>query len=145
MFKLFTKKDKTDLRLTSLALRVPTGLYILEAGIDKFGLDAEDAKGLRDMAAGGIGALKEFDPETFGKALATAETAIGAALLCPLVPNRLAGAGLVAFGGGLLTMYFGEDKYTKSDGIRPSQEGSSLGKDFWLVGTGLALAALPKK
>ncbi len=145
MFKLFTKKDKTDLRLTSLALRVPTGLYILEAGIDKFGLDKDGAEGLRDMAAGGIGALKEFDPETFGKALATAETAIGAALLCPWVPNRLAGASLIAFGSGLLTMYFGEDKYTKSDGIRPSMKGSSLGKDSWLVGTGLALAALPKK
>ena len=76
---------------------------------------------------------------------ASAETALGVALLCPLIPNRLAGLGLTAFGAGLLTMYFGGDQYTEDDGIRPSDAGTSMAKDAWLVGAGLALAALPKK
>ena len=77
--------------------------------------------------------------------LASAETALGAALLCPLIPNRLAGLGLTAFGAGLLTMYFGGDQYTEDDGIRPSDAGKAIAKDAWLVGAGIALAALPKK
>lgn len=142
---VFTKQDKAQFKVASGALRVPTGLYILNAGLGKFGVDEEGAKGLRDMATGGIPAAKEFDPETFVKALATGETALGAMLLMPFISNRFAGLSLAAFGAGLLSMYFGEDEYTEADGIRPSDAGKSLAKDAWLVGTGVALAALPQK
>ena len=142
MFFKKSNKDKINLRLPSAALRIPTGAYILDAGLGK---DKEGAEGLRDMATDGIPQLGQIDAETFATGLASAETALGAALLCPLIPNRLAGLGLTAFGAGLLSMYFGGDQYTQEDGIRPSDAGKAIAKDSWLVGVGLALAALPRK
>ena len=59
--------------------------------------------------------------------------------------RAVAGLGLTAFGAGLLSMYFGGDQYTEDDGIRPSSAGLAIAKDSWLVGIGLALAALPRK
>ena len=145
MFFKKSDKDKINLRLPSAALRIPTGAYIFDAGLGKFQVDKEGAEGLRDMAADGIPQLGQIDAETFATGLASAETALGAALLCPLIPNRLVGLGLTAFGAGLLSMYFGGDQYTKEDGIRPSDAGKAIAKDSWLVGVGLALAALPRK
>ena len=145
MFFKKSNKNKINLRLPSAALRIPTGAYILDAGLGKFKVDKEGAEGLRDMATDGIPQLGQIDAETFATGLASAETALGAALLCPLIPNRLAGLGLTAFGAGLLTMYFGGDQYTQDDGIRPSQEGLPLSKDSWLVAIGAALMALPRK
>ena len=136
---------KTHRRFASAALRIPTGAYILNAGLGKFNLDKEGAEGLRDMSTDGVPALGQVEAENFATGLATAETALGAALLCPLLPNRLVGLGLTAFGAGLLSMYFGGDQYTEDDGIRPSDAGKAIAKDSWLVGIGLALAALPKK
>ena len=145
MFNPLKKSNKINLRLPSAALRIPTGAYILDAGLGKFKVDKEGAEGLRDMATDGIPQLGQIDAETFATGLASAETALGAALLCPLIPNRLAGLGLTAFGAGLLSMYFGNDQYTEDDGIRPSSAGLAIAKDSWLVGIGLALAALPRK
>ena len=145
MFNPLKKSNKINLRLPSAALRIPTGAYILDAGLGKFKVDKEGAEGLRDMATDGIPQLGQIDAETFATGLASAETALGAALLCPLIPNRLAGLGLTAFGAGLLSMYFGGDQYTQEDGIRPSSAGLAIAKDSWLVGIGLALAALPRK
>ncbi|AQQ14025.1 hypothetical protein CGLAU_00095 [Corynebacterium glaucum] len=142
---IFSKQDKTNLGFASATLRAPLGLYILNSGLGKFGADKETAEGLQDMAATGIPALDEFDPETFAKTLAASETALAAALLLPFVPNRLAGLGLATFGAGLLTMYFGNDQMTEDDGIRPSHDGLSLSKDAWLVAIGAALMALPRK
>lgn len=142
---VFTKQDKAKFKVASGALRVPTGLYILNSGLGKFGVDKEGAEGLRAMASTGIPAAKEFDAETFAKALASGETALGALLLAPFVSNRFAGVSLAAFGAGLLTMYFGDPDNTEADGIRPSDQGKALGKDVWLLGTGVALAALPQK
>ena len=145
MFFKKSNKDKNNLRLPSAALRIPTGALILNSGLGKFQVDKEDAEGLRDMATDGIPQLGQIDAENFATGLASAETALGAALLCPLIPNRLAGLGLAAFGAGLLSMYFGNDQYTEDDGIRPSSAGLAIAKDSWLVGIGLALAALPRK
>ena len=145
MFLKKSNKDKINLRLPSAALRIPTGALILNSGLGKFQVDKEGAEGLRDMATDGIPQLGQVDAETFATGLASSETALGAALLCPLIPNRLAGLGLTAFGAGLLSMYFGNDQYTEDDGIRPSSAGLAIAKDSWLVGIGLALAALPRK
>ena len=145
MFFKKSNKDKNNLRLPSAALRIPTGALILNSGLGKFQVDKEDAEGLRDMATDGIPQLGQIDAENFATGLASAETALGAALLCPLIPNRLAGLGLTAFGAGLLSMYFGNNQYTEDDGIRPSSAGLAIAKDSWLVGIGLALAALPRK
>lgn len=140
-----TKQDKANLGLASAALRLPAGLFILNTGLGKFKADKDTAEGLQGMASTGLPFVKEFDAENFAKLLATAETSLGTALLLPFIPNRLAGAGLAAFGAGLLTMYFGNSENTEDDGIRPSQSGTPLAKDSWLVGIGTALMALPKK
>ncbi|AWB83092.1 DoxX family protein [Corynebacterium liangguodongii] len=139
------KTSKTKLGLSSAALRVPTGLFILNSGLGKLQADKATAEGLQGMAATGLPFVKELDAETFAKALAAAETGLGTALLLPFVSNRLAGLGLTAFGSGLLTMYFGNSDNTEDDGIRPSQAGTPLAKDSWLAAIGAALLALPKK
>lgn len=125
-------------------LRAASGAFILNAGVGKMDLSTDDAKGLQDMATTGIPQLGDLEPDTFGKFISYSEMGIGAALLCPLIPNRLAGLALTAFGSGLLTMYFGDDKMTESDGIRPSGDGTSLAKDSWLAAIGLALIFWPK-
>ncbi|SDS69270.1 DoxX family membrane protein [Corynebacterium timonense] len=140
-----TAQDKATTKVASVALRAPLGLYILNAGLGKFNSDEEAAQGLQDMAATGLPFVKEIEPKNFASLLAAGETALGAALLLPFIPNRLAGLGLTAFSAGLLSMYFGNPDMTEDDGIRPSQSGTSLAKDSWLGAAGVALMALPKK
>ncbi|QPK83279.1 hypothetical protein G7Y29_00095 [Corynebacterium qintianiae] len=142
---VFTKQDETNIGFASAALRVPTGLFVLNSGLGKFKADKGTAEFLQGMAATGLPFVKEMDAENFAKLLASAETGLGVALLLPFVPNRLAGIGLTAFAAGLLSMYFGNDDLTEDDGVRPTQDGLSLAKDSWLAGIGAALAALPNK
>ncbi|MDR7328767.1 hypothetical protein [Corynebacterium guangdongense] len=127
--------------IATAALRIIPGLFIANSGIGKIGMPAEMSTGIQEAAASGIPALKNLPAEKFGTYLGYAETALGAALLAPVVPNWVAGAGLTAFGSGLLTMYFSNPENTEEDGIRPSYEGISLAKDSWLVAMGVALLA----
>jgi hypothetical protein len=53
---------------------------------------------------------------------------LGTALLAPFVPSRLAGLGLGIFSGSLFTIYLRTPGTTLNDGIRPSPEGTVLGK-----------------
>ena len=64
---------------------------------------------------------------------------VGAALLTPFVPKKVAGAALGAFSAGLLSMYFRNPAMTESDGIRPSQEGLALSKDAFMLAIAGAL------
>lgn len=130
--------------LASIALRAIPGAFILNSGIGKLQLPEEASEGLHQAATSGIPAIENLPAKDFSKYLGAAETGLGAALLAPFVSNKLAGAGLVAFGAGLLSMYFNNDENTEDDGIRPSHEGTALAKDSWLVAIGLGLLALPK-
>jgi hypothetical protein len=71
--------------------------------------------------------------------VAYSEIALGAALLIPVVPAFVAGAGLAAFSGGLLGLY------AKTPGMRrpgtplPTEQGIALAKDVWMTGIGLGL------
>ena len=69
----------------------------------------------------------------------TAEIAIGAALVVPLVPAWLAGAGLTAFALGTLGLYLRTPGMREEGSLRPTQQGIPLAKDAWMVGIGLAL------
>jgi hypothetical protein len=51
----------------------------------------------------------------------------------------LAGAALTAFGGGLLSLYVRTPGMRQEGSIRPTQAGTALAKDVWLVGAGLTL------
>lgn len=128
-----------------LPLRLATGAYILNAGITKSSADSETASGLHQMATGTYPFLGKLTPERFVKLLSTAEIALGSALVAPVVPSRLAGAGLASFATGLLGMYLKTPGMRNPGSLRPSQQGTALSKDVWLLGAGLTLMALGRR
>ena len=123
----------------SFTARLFPGLILLNSGLGKRKLDAESAAGLQGFASTGIPAVTKLDPKTFGKMLSAGEIATGAALLAPVVPNRLAGAALTAFGAGFMSMYLRAPGQRQEGSLAPTQDGMSLAKDSWLLGIGAAL------
>ena len=109
-------------KFSNAALRITAGALILDAGVKKLKADEGTYAFLQQMAATGVPAVSKLDAATFGKLISGAETALGATLLTPFIPARLAGAGLTAFAANLMTMYFRnpdmQDKY-----FRPTQDG----------------------
>lgn len=128
------------MKLSHVPLRLATGAFILNSGLSKRGLPSEAAEGLQGMAANAVPQVKSVEPKLFGQALSTGEIALGAALLTPFVPARLAGAALTAFSAGLLQMYLKTPGMTEEgSSFRPSQQGTAIAKDVWMLGTGLSL------
>lgn len=127
------------LNIANLALRLVSGAYILNSGVGKLRLPAENAQGLQSMTANAIPQVEKLEPAVFGKVLAVGEIGLGAALLTPFLPSRLVGLGLGVFAGGLAAVYLKTPGMTESDGLRPSQAGVSMAKDFWLAGMAVAL------
>lgn len=123
----------------SFTARLFPGLILLNSGLGKRKLDAESAAGLQGFASTGIPAVTKLDPKTFGKMLSAGEIATGAALLAPVVPNRVAGAALTAFGAGFMSMYLQAPGQRQEGSLAPTQDGMSLAKDSWLLGIGAAL------
>lgn len=130
------------MNLSHAPLRLATGAFILNSGLGKRDLPDEAAAGLQGMAANGVPPVKKLSPSQFGKALSAGEIALGAALLAPVVPSTVAGAGLVAFGSGLVNMYLNTPGMTEEGSkVKPSNDGIAIAKDIWLVGAGLTLLA----
>src|SRR5690554_5309083 len=125
--------------IANAALRLVSGAFILNSGINKLRIDEASAAGLQQMAANGVPQLAEVEPAVFGKALSIGEISLGSALLLPLIPTRLAGLGLGVFSGALLASYLRTPGMTESDGIRPTADGTALAKDVWLAGIAVAL------
>ncbi|MDT9409254.1 hypothetical protein [Corynebacterium rouxii] len=133
-----------DNKIASMFLRGIAGAFILNTGIGKMNLPKEGAEYIHGMAVSGIPAVKNIDPQLFAKVISASEIGIGASLLLPVVPNKLAGLMLGTFSSGLLSMYFGEESNTEKDGIRPSQSGLPLAKDSWLFAIAGALLTMKK-
>lgn len=127
------------MRLTHIPLRLTTGAFIFNAGWGKRDLDRDRAAGLQTMAATVIPPVSRIDAAKFGKMLSYAEMTLGAALLMPFVPSRMAGIGLGIFSGSLVTLYLKTPGMTLEDGIRPSPQGTALAKDVWMLGIAIAL------
>ena len=126
-------------QLWHLPVRAVTGAYILNSGLSKLKTeDEETQKGVHGMASTAYPQFESLEPRKFTRLLGAGEVTLGAALLTPFVGPGLAGAGLTAFSAGLLGMYVKLPGMTE-DGIRPTQQGSALAKDSWLLGIGLAL------
>ncbi|APX33380.1 hypothetical protein BH708_12385 [Brachybacterium sp. P6-10-X1] len=125
--------------LSTAVLRAIPGAFILNSGIGKLNLPAEMAESLQGMGAKGVPPLAKMTPEQFGKFLSYGEIAVGASLLLPFVPTKVAGASLAAFSGAMMAMYLRTPEMTESDGVRPSQAGTALAKDSWLLAIGAAL------
>ena len=91
------------------------------------------------MAVGTYPFLARMKPKDFTRLLAVSEIALGSALLLPVVPAGLAGAGLTAFSGGLLGLYACTPGMRKEGSPFPSERGITLAKDVWMLGIGLGL------
>ena len=132
-------------RPTHIPLRLTPGAFILNSGLGKTNLDEGSAGYMQAMASKAFPQLSQLEAQQFGKALAAAEIALGSALLAPFIPSRLAGLGLLAFSAGMMAMYFRTPGLTQEDGIRPTQDGTSVAKDIWMVGIALSLILDRKK
>jgi len=121
-------------------LRLATGAFILNSGINKWNSgDEEVHKNIHAMAANAYPQLEPVDAKMFTKSLAGAEMALGTALLTPFISPGLAGAALTAFSGGLVGMYLRTPGMRENGTIRPSQNGTAVAKDVWMLGIGTAL------
>jgi uncharacterized membrane protein YphA (DoxX/SURF4 family) len=130
-----------SLHLRNIPTRIATGAYILHTGLSKWNGTEEQAKGVHATAAGAYPFLADVQPATFLKVLAGVEIGIGAALLTPFIGNRLAGAALTAFSGGLIGMYLRTPALHEPGSVWPTRAGTAISKDIWMVGIGLGLLA----
>jgi hypothetical protein len=131
------------MKFSATARRVPgrmaAGAFILNSGLGKWSADEETAARLHGMAVGTYPFLARLKPRDFARLLSVGEIALGSALLLPVVPAAVAGMGLTAFSAGLLGLYARTPGMTMEDGIRPTQQGTPLAKDVWMLGIGLGL------
>ena len=109
-----------------LPQRVATGAFILNSGIGKLHADEETAAQLHGFAVGAYPVLARFKSADFVRLLAVSEITLGAALLLPVVPAAVAGAGLAAFSGGLLGLYARTPGMRKESSPFPTQQGTPL-------------------
>jgi hypothetical protein len=130
------------LKARDLPGRVAAGAYILHTGLDKWHADEARAKGLHKAASGAFPVLARIPPERFTRLLAASEIAIGSALLVPVVPGIVAGTALTGFSGSLLTMYLRTPALHKPGSVWPTQAGTAVSKDVWLLGLGLVAGSL---
>jgi uncharacterized membrane protein YphA (DoxX/SURF4 family) len=119
--------------------RMVTGAFILNAGLGKWNADEERAARLHGFVVGTYPFLSKLKPKDFAKLLAAAEITLGSALLLPFVPSIAAGAALAAFSGGLLGMYAKTPGMRKPGTPFPSDQGTALAKDVWMMGIALGL------
>ncbi len=131
--------------LEDLPVRIATGGFILNSGLEKLSADSERAAGIHGFATGTYPFLGTLAPESFAKALAISEVGLGTALLLPIVPSRLAGAGLAAFAGGLLGLYLRTPGMRQDGSLRPTEQGIPLAKDVWMLGAGLSLLVADRR
>lgn len=125
--------------LAQLPLRLTTGAFVLNSGIAKLSLTDEEAEGLQQMASNGVPVLADMSPAAFRRFIAATEIGVGAAQLIPKVPGWVSGSLLGAFSLGMLNMYLNTPGMTQDDGVRPTQEGTSVAKDVWMLGAGAAM------
>jgi uncharacterized membrane protein YphA (DoxX/SURF4 family) len=123
--------------LSHIPTRLAAGAFILNAGLGKWSADEQTATGVHAMAAGSYPVVRSVPPARFLRLLAGGEIALGAALLLPVVPAAVAGAGLVAFSAGLLGLYVRTPGMRT--GLRPTPQGTAIAKDVWLLGIGAGL------
>ena len=126
-------------KASHLPPRMMAGAFILNSGVGKLSADDETAAQLHGFASGAYPFLAKLKPRDFVRLLAGAEIVLGSALLLPVVPSAVAGAGLTAFSGGLLGLYARTPGMRKEGSPFPTQQGIALAKDSWMLGIGLGL------
>jgi hypothetical protein len=119
--------------------RLAAGAFILNSGVSKLSADEETTAQLHGFATGAYPVLAKLKPRDFVRLLAASEIMLGSALLLPIVPSAVAGAGLAAFSGGLLGLYARTPGMRKQGSPFPTQQGVPLAKDAWMMGIALGL------
>ncbi len=124
--------------------RIAAGTFILNSGLSKLKVGEDTAIEIHKMAAGAYPVVGRLGPKTFVRGLGVTEVAVGGALLLPIAPPALAGAGLAAFSGALLGLYWRTPGLHPAGDPRPTPQGIPLAKDAWLAGiaAGLILDSL---
>jgi uncharacterized membrane protein YphA (DoxX/SURF4 family) len=130
---------KLSIKARHFPARIATGAFILSSGLDKRAADEQTAAQLHGLTAGTYPVAKKIDPVTFARVLSTGEIALGAALLLPVVPTLVAGAGLAAFSAGLLGLYLRTPGMRREGSLRPTQQGLPIAKDVWMLGAGIGM------
>jgi uncharacterized membrane protein YphA (DoxX/SURF4 family) len=128
-----------SVKASHLPPRIAAGAFILTSGLGKWSADDETAAQLHGFAVGTYPFLAKLKPRDFVRLLSASEIALGAALLLPIVPAAVAGAGLTAFSGSLLGLYARTPGMRKDGTPFPTQQGIPLAKDVWMLGIGLGL------
>jgi uncharacterized membrane protein YphA (DoxX/SURF4 family) len=132
---------RLPLKPRHLPTRVATGAFILHSGLEKWKGGEDRATGVHGMASGAYPFLKDIPPQRFLKLLSVGEIAVGSLLLAPFVPAFVAGAALTAFSGGLLGLYWRTPGMHEPGSVWPTQAGTGISKDIWMLGIGLGLVA----
>ncbi|MGN9779652.1 hypothetical protein ACTMS0_28435 [Micromonospora sp. H33] len=127
------------MKVSHVPLRVTIGAFFLNSGLSKRTLEGEAAQGLHGRAVGAVPQLKHLDANRFARLLSRAETALGVALLTPFVPSALVGLGLAGFSAGLVQLYLKTPGMREAGSLKPTQQGTVLAKDIWLLGAALTL------
>ncbi|HEY0620710.1 MAG TPA: hypothetical protein VGD15_24100 [Kribbella sp.] len=127
------------IKARQVPLRLGSGAFILNSGLSKLGKDESAAAQTHGFAVSAYPELKQIDPKVFMRVLATSELALGAALMLPIIPGWLAGAGLTAFSAGLLGLYLRTPGLRKEGSLRPTDQGIPIAKDIWLLAIGLSI------
>jgi uncharacterized membrane protein YphA (DoxX/SURF4 family) len=127
------------MRPQHLPARIATGVFIINSGVGKLQGNDEMAAGLHGFASGAYPFLHKLKAKNFTRLLGITEVALGSALVLPIVPSFIAGAGLAAFSGGLLGLYARTPGMRRPGTPLPTQEGIPLAKDIWMTGIGLSL------
>ena len=125
---------KLPLKGRHIPARLATGAFILNSGIEKSRGDEQTAQALHGMASGTYPVLGKLKPADFLTLLSTSEIALGAALLVPVVPTVVAGAGLAAFSAALLGLYLRTPGMRQKGSLRPTRQGTAIAKDVWMLG-----------
>jgi uncharacterized membrane protein YphA (DoxX/SURF4 family) len=125
-------------KLRRAPVRLATGAYIVNSGVNKLSADEGTATFLHGKAAEVFPLVKRVQPPIFAKALAIGEISVGAALLLPIVPAGLAGLALIGYGGALTALYVKSPAWHDRN-LRPTPEGTGPAKDIWLLGAGVGL------
>jgi hypothetical protein len=124
-----------------LPLRFIVGAFFLNSGLSKRDADQVTAEGLQQFAAATYPFLGRLDAQKFTRLLSTGEIAVAATLLLPAMPAAVAGAALTAFSCGTLGLYLRTPGMRQEGSLRPTEQGTALAKDVWLLGVGLSLIA----
>ena len=122
-----------------IPIRLATGAYILNSGLSKRDADEETAKQLHGFATAAYPELENTPPEQFVKMLSTGEITVGALLLTPVVPTAVAGLALTTLAGLLARLYLKTPGLREEGSLRPTEQGTPIAKDSWLLGIGTAL------